>query len=65
METGTREVIEDNKGMSKLLRNCFLSVFTEENLSSVLERVQVCEGDKDMLRELSITEQVVREETEK
>ncbi len=41
----------------------FLSVFTQENLTTIPERVQVHEGEEnDKLRDVIITRQVVQDE---
>ncbi len=52
--------------MSKLLNKYFLSVFTQENLSTLPEGVQVYKGnDNDMLKDVTITRQIVQEEIDK
>ncbi len=52
--------------MSKLLNNYFLSVFTQENLSTLPEGVQVYEGnDNDRLSDGTVTRQIVQEEIDK
>ncbi len=64
--TDTGDVIDDSEGMNKLLNNYFLSVFTQENLSTLPEGVQVYEGnDNDRLRDVTITRQVVLEEIDR
>ncbi len=66
LKTDTGDVIDDSEGMSKLLNNYFLSVFTQQNLSSLPEGVQVYEGnDNDRLRDVTITRQIVLEEIDK
>ncbi len=66
LKTDTGDVIDDKEGMSKLLNNYFRSVFTQENLSTLPEGVQVYEGnDNDRLRDVTITRQIIQEEIDK
>lgn len=63
MNTNTGELVENGEDMSKMLNDYFLSVFTQENLTTIPERVQVYEGeDNDKLRDVTITRQVVQDE---
>ncbi len=66
LETNTGDVIDDSEGMSKLLNNYFLSVFTQENLSTLPEGVQVYGGNvSDRLRNVTITRQMVQQEIDR
>ncbi len=66
LKTDTGNVINEGEGMSKLLNNYFLSVFTQENLSTLPEGVHVYEGnDNDSLRDVTITRQIEQEEIDR
>ncbi len=46
LKTDSGELIESGEDISRTLNDYFLSVFTQENLAPVPERVQVYKGEK-------------------
>ncbi len=63
LKTNTGELVENGEDMSQMMNDDFLSVFKQENLTTILERVQVYEGEEnDKLRDVIITRQVVQDE---
>lgn len=52
----TGEFVENYENMSKMLNDYFLPVFTQEDGTTIPERVQIYEvGDGDKLRDIIIT----------
>ncbi len=63
LKTNTGELGENGEDMSQMMNEYFLSVFMQENLTSITERVQVYEGEENgKLRDVIITRQVVQDE---
>ncbi len=63
LKTNTRELVETGEDMSQMMNEYFLSVFTQENITTIPQRVQVYEGEEnDKLRDVIITRQVVQDE---
>ncbi len=62
LKTNTGELVETGEDMSQLMNEYFLSVFKQENLPTIPERVQVYKGEEnDKLRDMIITRQVVQD----
>lgn len=59
MKIITRELVENSEDMSQILNDYFLSVFTQENVTTLIEKVQVYEGEDDKPKDVIITRQLV------
>ncbi len=60
LKTNTGELVENGEEISQMMNDYFLSVFTQENRTTIPNRVQVYEGEEnDKLGNVIIIRQVV------